>query len=137
MIIGFTGTRSGMSERQKDFLKRLIEQLQPITKVLHGGCIGADMEFHEICKDYTREVYPGHSSSNPLDLSNRGDYKDADVIHSSQTHFKRNRDIVDSSDILIGAPYSDIKTGGTWYTIKYATKLWLAGGSNKIIILDR
>lgn len=126
MIIGFTGTRSGMSDKQKkeviEYLK-YIEDNQSITSTLHGGCVGADIDFHHICEKFHREVYPGHSAKTPENLSHRGKYPDADIIHPSQTHFKRNRDIVDRCDILIATPYNNIQRGGTWYTINYAEKL--------------
>jgi hypothetical protein len=40
------------------------------------------------------------------------------------THFARNRNIVDASDILIVIPYQDEwqPSGGTWYTHDYAVK---------------
>ena len=122
MIIGFTGTRSGMSSKQKEEVAKLLDSHDMInTTVLHGGCIGADIDFHELCEGA------------PNDLKYRGEYKDADVIHSSQTHFKRNRDIVDRCDILIATPYNDDSSkGGTWYTIKYAQKL-----NKQVIIINR
>ena len=134
MIIGFTGTRSGMSSKQKEEVAKLLDSHDMInTTVLHGGCIGADIDFHELCEGMTREVYPGHSANAPNDLKYRGEYKDADVIHSSQTHFKRNRDIVDRCDILIATPYNDDSSkGGTWYTIKYAQIL-----NKQVIIINR
>lgn len=131
MRIGFTGTRSGMSDLQKqsviDFIKSKV-----ITKIIHGGCIGADMDFHYICKDYYREVYPGHFKNNPNDRTLQGNYLDADLIHESQSHFKRNRDIVDNCDILIATPYNNNGKGGTWYTINYAKKI-----GKPIIIFER
>ena len=38
-----------------------------ITKIVHGGCIGADVQFHELCRmlDLTEKitVHPGYSKS--------------------------------------------------------------------------
>ena len=147
MIVGFTGTRSGMSEAQDKEIRlllvtalsqaKLINDIDVITG-LHGGCVGADMDFHNLMVEekerFTIEVYPGHSSGNPSNLKFRGSYEDeADIIHESQTHFKRNRDIVDKCDVLIATPYTDHETGGgTWYTINYARKI-----GKKVIVLKR
>lgn len=52
------------------------------------------------------------------------------IILPAKTHFARNRDIVDASNVLVAAPYNDYEEskGGTWYTINYARGkgLWLA-----------
>lgn len=134
--IGFTGTRSGMSEKQ---LAAMFFRLGVVIGerdgrghfiFIHGGCVGADIEFHKIAlklkHDYglqiTIEVYPGHSVKKPDDLSMRGDYIGANILHDSQSHFKRNRDIVDRCDVLFATPYNDNQEGGTWYTINYAKK---------------
>lgn len=136
MTVGFTGTRSGMSDKQK---KEVIDYLcdiadfNSIDAVLHGGCIGADQDFHEICGgDVIREVYPGYSAKDKDSLVYRGTFEDASIVHEPQTHFKRNRDIVDRCDILIATPYNNVKRGGTWYTIDYAKKT-----DKPVIILTR
>ena len=130
MIVGFTGTRKGMSEKQiklvTEFLKK---EGSKISKILHGGCIGADMDFHNLCKEYKREVYPGHSTYNKKDNSFKGDYEDADIIHQSKPYLERNKDIVDNCDILIATPLINSSKGGTWYTINYAEK------NNKLTII--
>jgi len=127
LIIGFTGTRSGMSDKQKKEVAAELEELgcndpDVLYTILHGGCIGADIDFHDMCSLARKEVFPGHSAKDPSDMKHRGEYPRADVIHDSQTHFKRNRDIVDRCDILIATPYNDNQEGGTWYTINYALK---------------
>ena len=135
MTVGFTGTRSGMSDKQKleviEYLTDIVE-FNKIDNVLHGGCIGADQDFHDMCVGVIREVYPGYSAKDKDSLVYRGTFKGADIVHEPQTHFKRNRDIVDRCDILIATPYNDVRRGGTWYTIDYAKKI-----GKPVIILTR
>jgi hypothetical protein len=42
MIIGFTGTRYGMTDKQKSSLQSILSKLETITEVHHGDCIGAE-----------------------------------------------------------------------------------------------
>lgn len=125
MTIGFTGTRSGMSDFQKKTVTQMVKAISennPGSLAIHGGCIGADIDFHHICDDLIREVYPGHFAKDPENKSHIGEFPGAHIVHESQTHFKRNRDIVDRCDILIATPYNNNQQGGTWYTINYAKK---------------
>lgn len=108
MRIGFTGTRHGMSLHQIDEFTTLLMQHNP-TEFRLGMCEGADMEAHAIvnqlipsCKIIPLPGVPG-------------------------TYLKRNREIVDNSDLLIAAPLQNTHpetkhAGGTWYTIDYAHK---------------
>lgn len=131
MRIGFTGTRSGMSEHQASVVRRYLELAAPSNgfnhaTAIHGGCVGADMDFHAIAMElgYDVVVMPGHSAKNPDDLSMRGDFRPGGrvIVEASRTHFARNREIVDSSFMLLACPYNDIQRGGIWYTINYARK---------------
>lgn len=138
MKIGFTGTRKGMNSKQKAALAyHLGGKYNPNGNVhFHGGCIGADKQFHDFSKQLinTRvEVLPGHFQNNPDNTQFKANCEDADFIHESQSHFKRNRQIVDTCDLLIAAPLTNIETtGGTWYTINYAKKQ-----NKELIILER
>lgn len=122
MIIGFTGTRLGMSRRQKEGVIAFLDGCKEIKKVLHGGCLGSDMEFHKICLPHVTEVFPGHPKGDPEDTSMWGDFHDATLIHEPRPYFERNRAIVDNCDVLLATPHSNVKRGGTWYTINYAKK---------------
>lgn len=126
MIVGFTGARIGMSEKQHQAVSMFFSFAddllpEPIEKVIHGGCIGADIDFHHLAKGYHRVVMPGHFRNRPYDLSCRGDYGTAEEVLESKPMFERNRAIVNASDILIGTPsHTKTTVGGTWYTINYA-----------------
>jgi hypothetical protein len=127
IVLGFTGTRSGMSEKQRERVETIFknyEKTETPVRVVHGGCVGADKEFHDLAKQYGFHitVRPGYSVASPEDLSHRCEYSDADFIYEPDTHFKRNRAIVEESNLMLATPYNDIERGGTWYTINYARK---------------
>lgn len=124
MIIGFTGTRHGMDSNQySQVLEKLLEEMRDgVELAIHGGCVGADTDFHAICEqlDIRIEIYPGISAKNPNDLSMRSKLV-ASAIHPAETHFARNRKIVEECDVLYACPIGeDTHRGGTWYTINYA-----------------
>jgi nucleoside 2-deoxyribosyltransferase len=115
MKVGFTGTRKGMTlEQQETFAQEFIK-LNP-TELHHGDAIGADEQAHNIAKFRTKIViHP------PLNPSKRA-YKRGDVHLEPKPYLERNRDIVDSTDILIACPkeFSEILKSGTWACTRYA-----------------
>jgi len=122
MIIGFTGTRRGLSNFQRGFLTKYLEHVS-WTEFHHGDCIGADEQVAHIamCHCGDREVI-----AHPCNLyqmrSTRHKYTSALPIDAP---LKRNRDIVDACDILIACPKSasEERRSGTWYTIRYARRV--------------
>jgi len=135
MKIGFTGTRVGMSPLQKMYLERILIKTKP-EKVIHGGCIGADTEFHGICYyQKCRRISSLTIAIYPSNLRNQqGNYPNADFYHKEQDPLVRNHIIVDQSDILIAAPKYDAEElrSGTWSTIRYARKIGIP-----VVILPR
>lgn len=120
MKIGITGTSSGMSDEQKFSFETLMEQLTP-DELHEGCCIGVDSEAYIYAKE--RSIFtvghPGFYAKNPDDLSKR-DIRQRDCMMEATNHFARNRNIVNTSDIMIGIPYKLDGIGGTNYTINYA-----------------
>lgn len=89
----------------------------------HGDCVGADAQAHDLAGrvNAKRIVHP------PVDNTHRAWVSFYDEIREPKSHFARNRDIVDETDVLIAAPpYMDDITkdtrGGTAYTVNYARK---------------
>jgi len=124
MIIGVTGTRNGMNEIQKhnvtEFLRKSREELEhEMFTLRHGDCVGVDAEVAKISHDlgYVIFCHP------PVDDSLRA-FHESDFSASPKSHFSRNRDIVDNSDLLIVVPMDNEpkSKGGTWYTYDYAIK---------------
>ena len=133
---GFTGTRSGLNEKQKEqiilLLKSNINQGYWI-EVHHGDCVGADSDFHHICENLSNQfdqnkikiyIHP------PSDSKLRA-FCNCDNILNPKTYLQRNKDIVNQTDILIGCPWNiqEQARSGTWSTIRYAKK------SNKKVLL--
>ena len=123
MVIGFTGTRQGMSDAQKDQLDWVLAMLAPSparptrdirTKRLtatvafhHGGAKGADAEAAALAARY---IGPDRIVSHPP------------ADHTPKAALLRDRDIVKVADVLIAAPRGDKEElrSGTWATVRYA-----------------
>lgn len=112
LSFGFTGTRKGMSQPQKDFLTQLLARHS--GQFHHGDCVGADAEAHDIAHGLGYRLV-GHPPMNP---SNRA-YKKVHQEHQPLPYHVRNAQIVLSCDVLIAAPHSDVEVGGTWNTINF------------------
>lgn len=117
LSIGFSGTRFGMSQIQKDILFRILADHQGFFH--HGDCIGADAEAHDVASamaNFTIHVHP------PIDSKLRA-FKQGHVNHPPKQYWARNADIVDQCHYLIACPLNaSQQTGGTWNTIKYAMR---------------
>lgn len=114
MRIGFTGTRKGMSQTQKDNFGWMLavyvhadahvdQGMQ--TQLHHGAAQGADRQAAAIAKlhlqNWIQNIKVHPAGADPL---------------------RRNRDIVAACDILIAAPETDKEElrSGTWATVRYA-----------------
>jgi hypothetical protein len=116
--IGFTGTRLGMSQAQKDILFRVLQYHNGMFH--HGDCVGADAEAHDMVFErlpYIVHIHP------PIDPKLRA-WRNGHTMHEPKHYYERNKDIVGQCDYLLAFPKSKTKTsGGTWYTIHYAMKV--------------
>jgi hypothetical protein len=84
----------------------------------HGDCVGADTEAHHAARlsGLAVVVHPPVVGTLRARLA-------GDQIRPPRSYLERNRVIVMSGDLLIAAPLSmSDRTGGTWYTIRYARK---------------
>ena len=85
---------------------------------IFGGAEGADLLFASIVVDLI-------ANGRPLTLEAAIPYAACDKVtivcqeYSKNCFFERNRYMVDESDAVIGV-YDGRKTGGTYYTLKYA-----------------
>jgi len=129
MKVGFTGSRYGMTTQQLDALAAYLTALSP-TEVHHGDCIGADSQFHSMCREFPAVLlekwlnYITIHTHPPKDTSKQAAATLADVVHPRKPYLERNHDIVDASTVLIAAPKtpSEILHSGTWATVRYAKK---------------
>lgn len=123
MVIGFTGTREGMSKSQKKLFKEsilIINEKERIDEFHHGDCIGADSEAHDLIREHLPDVKivvhpPKESTLRAFRLG---------IIRTPKPYLDRNKDIVNEIDLLIASPkeLDEVKRSGTWSTIRYAKK---------------
>lgn len=120
MKLGFTGTRNGMTEKQRNKVKTFLKvNRTEISRAAHGDCVGADAEFDSLVGIYVEmEIFPSENSSMRA-------YCDAPVIHPPKPPLERNHDIVDWCDVLLATPKEskEVLRSGTWATIRYARKV--------------
>jgi hypothetical protein len=123
MIVGFTGTRKGMTDAQKATVAVILENLKNENNVAlahHGDCLGADAEFHALAKAAGYKTV-GH----PCDISNQRAYCQVDECMEVKRPLIRNRDIVNYSTVLIACPKGSKEEvrSGTWATIRFARRI--------------
>lgn len=120
IIVGFTGTQRGMTDRQRGALRQLLERLQP-AQFHHGDCIGADAQAHAMAVSANVPVYV-HP---PTDIRKRAFTTDATSSFPARPYLERNHNIVDSVDVLVATPAQadEVLRSGTWSTIRYARKI--------------
>ncbi len=115
--IGFTGTRHGMSEEQLKEFKNFIKS-KDIEEFHHGVCIGSDQQSHDFVKSKKIKIV-GHPPKFKKFMSD----SDCDVFMKPHDYLKRNKHIVDETDILLATPDTKERVrSGTWSTIRYARK---------------
>ena len=124
MVVGFTGTRNGMTDIQKEKVDGILQILlikYPKLIALHGDCVGADDDFHKICRLLEIPI-----EIRPCDLVHyRAFCEKASVTYKAEKPMKRNRAIVAQADVMIACPpnFERIKRGsGTWATISFSKK---------------
>lgn len=119
-VIGFTGTRHGMSENQQKGLGKLLNESTTAVTFVHGDCIGADAFAHDLAKvlAYYIIIYPCTRITKRA--FRRGDEEAPPIAP-----LERNKRIVDRCDVLIAAPSTDheVRRSGTWATVRYARKV--------------
>lgn len=125
--VAFTGTRRGMSKRQREQVRYTLEVLgvPPGFELHHGDCVGADQDVHGIAQELAeldglivRIVV--HPPRNPRLRA----YLDGDEHRDALPYLERNRALVDECDCLLACPFEDREQprGGTWSTVRYARR---------------
>lgn len=124
VVLGFSGTLTGMTPKQIDRLWERLRMINPL-RVVHGCCIGADKEFDKmaVTLGVFRYLYPSDLANQSaietiLEWSNKVPY----YLNAPENPLKRNRKIVESSTRIIIAPKEmcEIIRSGTWMTYRYA-----------------
>jgi hypothetical protein len=126
MVVGFTGTREGMTANQKEMVEELLTEFRADIFepwFHHGNCIGADEQALEIAK---RLGYK--TMAHPTDMPNlQISVMYSDAWEQVEQPLKRNRDIVRKADVMIAAPKESeepksSRGSGTWFTIRHCRK---------------
>lgn len=124
--IGFTGTRHGMTDLQKrsveNGLRTFLFRFGPLM-AHHGDCVGADEDFHEICRrlEIAVHLHP------PAEDRWRAFVSVYDAIEPVKPFAMRNMAIVQASRYMLATPKSlpaePRGQGGTWQTVRIAQRL--------------
>lgn len=118
MKISITGSRRGLTPRQRAFVIPLLEQVEWLT---HGGCTGVDRDVHALFNTpYSTTVYPGTYEQHKWAVDSR-----CAITFPVKAPLARNRDIVNATPKLYAfvSTYHEIQRSGTWATIRYARKI--------------
>lgn len=132
MIVGFTGTREGLTRQQDNVLDEMANLGEFGGENHHGDCVGADEEFDYFARRYSGSVVIHPPEDDRLRAFchlkdygwGNGDWDNVTVLEP-KPYLERNRDIVDGCDRLIACPKEPkgYASGGTGYTIDYAVKV--------------
>lgn len=116
MVIGFTGSRDGLTKNQCLILMHALVRAR--TKgaqwLHHGWCIGSDKAAHQLARTLGYLIH-GH----PPDITKRRAKNiRADVMDTPEPYKVRNQAIVDACTVLIATPRKGSR--GTWDTVNRA-----------------
>ena len=130
--IGFTGTREGMTDKQKRVFLQILTQFNDYSVFHHGLCLGADTEAHQLIRKHTNMAIYGHPGNN-RSMQSLYLYSDCDYLSPATGNIERNHAIIHRTDVLIACPFTkeEIIRSGTWATIRYARK-----SHREIIIIE-
>lgn len=161
--VAFTGPRTGLSKEQKILLEQILKgyfhgMSGPVKLLMHGDCIGADAEVHDLFvkgkREYGRRVvmFPSNMKRqrafcNHLRMEKGVEYNTKGPANA----LERNKKMVDKAMLVIACPSGTVEKlrSGTWSTIRYARKIrtpivviypdgtfiWNAAYANKISVL--
>jgi len=127
VVLGFTGTRQGMTDEQARRIEKIVEKLvgkkSGVAEAHHGDCVGGDEEFHDICRFFKIDVVLHPPTNDKLRAFCQGAVR----VEEPQPYLTRNVIIVNTCNLLLAAPKEDseplpARGQGTWSTIRYARK---------------
>jgi hypothetical protein len=117
--IGITGTRQGATTKQLIVFKELLYSFE-MVELHHGDCLGADEQAHDIARGHCIIII--HPPENP---KYRAFCEGAHEVLPMKEYKKRNCDIVDAAELVIGLPKKEYEEqrSGTWHALRYARKI--------------
>ncbi len=120
MIIGFTGTRKGITIQQFQAISFIFDDSAPF-EFHHGDCIGADQQAGDLAKLHGCNWLVIH----PPTQSKYRAYCAGDVMLPEKPYIVRDHDIVDACQMMLATPkgFKEELRSGTWATIRYSKKI--------------
>jgi hypothetical protein len=122
MIVGFTGTRLGMTRNQRGLVYEFLTEAKSNAgssqdEFHHGDCKGADEQAFELAAELGYKTF-----AHPCTFNSWRAFTESDIILPPLDSIKRNKEIVIVSTIMIAAPITnyEVLRSGTWATIRYA-----------------
>lgn len=130
--VGFTGSRYGMNDYQRQEVMRWLMSLNPNAHrqravLNHGDCKGADAEAHQLALalGYWKVIHPPENSVNRA-------FCVGEEVRPVAEYLIRNIHIVDESDIMLATPKGvEEPRSGTWHAIRYTKRV----GKPVVVIL--
>lgn len=128
--IGFTGSREGLTKPQQEALRGLLDAFiasqaattpEDVPQFHHGDCVGADALSGDAAHaaGYAMYIHPPSIGTLRAYCANRYPA----TVYDAFPYLVRNKNIVDSTDILVATPNGPETTrSGTWSTVRYARK---------------
>lgn len=119
MILGFTGTRRGMTDAQAAAVAGILSDRW--AGFHHGDCVGSDAEAHALARaaGVAVTLHP------PTVATHRAFCDGATFELAPLPYLARNAAIVDVCDLLVACPAEMVeqRRGGTWWTWRHAGRL--------------
>jgi hypothetical protein len=133
-MIGFTGTREGMTDEQRSVLQLVLETSLAVHNIYtvgeapeapafhHGDCVGADAQAHEIARaaGWTIILHPPDNDSQRAFCKLVGE--EPELVREPLPYLERNKQICEHTNMLIACPgtMGELLRSGTWSTVRYA-----------------
>lgn len=106
-VIGFTGTRGGMTPEQKASFEAELWALPPGAAFHHGACVGADEEAVFLVHKVAAQTSPTWVAAHPgpkTRWDSQAAREASALCHGRKDYRPRNTDIVKACDVLCAGP---------------------------------
>jgi hypothetical protein len=123
MIVGFTGTRNGLTEAQRTALNAVLTVLYdlcgPAGELRHGDTVGADSEAHAIARKIGLRIVV-----HPPNADTYRAFCQGDEVLAPTPYPTGNKQIVNASEVLIACPAGLVEEtrSGTWSTVRFCRR---------------
>lgn len=121
--VGFTGSRRGMNDKQREIVYNLLKHYNPsgieTTDFHHGDCLGSDAEANDIAHDLGYRVI-----IHPPENEKFRAYCEGHVVLMQRGYIHRDQKIVQKAKVMLATPHgNEVLHSGTWTTIRYSKEI--------------